>query len=236
MPQLHVPAASLRAPATANLVRVLQHDRNLIRAVDAKTLVAILRSSEDVNMVSLLTKTTIHHSIRVQSRCMQALQGCPITAPEWAALAEPRLVGGVRLIRMLQWLDSTHIAKVSSAPLDGCHRHRRGHALWHDPPPGPRPCPGQPPTAQVRRRRAPLASPHTRSLLCFCSRPPAEMARQQPRSAALHCVNDFLWMLSPRLPPPALRPHGIRIPTHSRADMRRNSGGHSDVPPVLPAL
>lgn len=91
----------------------MQHDRNLTRAVDAKTLVAILRSCEDVNMVSLLTKTTMHHSIRVQSRCMQALQGCPITAPEWAALAQPRLVVGVRLVRMLQWLDSTHIAKVS---------------------------------------------------------------------------------------------------------------------------
>lgn len=89
----------------------MQHDRNLNRPVDVRALVAILRTCGDVNMISLLTKTTMHHSTRVQSRCMQSRAGCPISAREWAALAQPRVVRGVRLVRMLQWLDSTHIAK-----------------------------------------------------------------------------------------------------------------------------
>lgn len=90
----------------------MQHDRNLFRPVDVVALAAILRSHTDVNMISLLTKTTMHHCTRVQSRCTQSLQGCPVTVAEWAELARPRTVGGMRLIRMLQWLDSTHIAKV----------------------------------------------------------------------------------------------------------------------------
>eukprot|EP00892_Ulva_mutabilis_P004240 jgi/Ulvmu1/2188/UM013_0034.1 len=94
------------------LVMVIQHDRNLNRPVDIGGLVAVLRTRTDVNMISLLTKTTMHHATRVQSRCTQSQHGCPVTLAEWTALAQPHHIGSVRLIRMLQWLDSTHIAKV----------------------------------------------------------------------------------------------------------------------------
>ena len=36
-----------------------------------------------------------------------------LTDEEWQALQQPHWKGGLRLVPMLQWLDSTHIAKVS---------------------------------------------------------------------------------------------------------------------------
>jgi hypothetical protein len=50
-----------------------------------------------------------------ERRCQQMvdkLSGCRVTPEEWQALQDPCWKGSLRLIPMLQWLDSTHVAKV----------------------------------------------------------------------------------------------------------------------------
>lgn len=89
-----------------------QHDRTFMRPLDLAAVLATLRAAADVQMVSLLTRSTMRHVDRVRSRTSRPGVPSVLKPSDWSALAEPRIVAGVRLVRLLQWLDSTHLARV----------------------------------------------------------------------------------------------------------------------------
>lgn len=57
---------------------MVQHDRTFTREVPAAAVVGVLEGSEDVNMVSFLTRSTMHHVMRVQSRHAQKSSRCTV--------------------------------------------------------------------------------------------------------------------------------------------------------------
>jgi hypothetical protein len=89
-----------------------QHDRTFLREVDLNGAVAALLREPDIAMISFLTASTIGHAKRIRGRCAEAQQRCVMQPTDWAWCSTAREVAGLRLVPMLQWLDSTHIAKV----------------------------------------------------------------------------------------------------------------------------
>jgi hypothetical protein len=83
-----------------------------MRQVDVCAALNAMAVAPDVQMLSLLTRTTVGHTARIRSRTQQAGAPSVLTSVDWQSLAEPRHVNGLRLVRLLQWLDSTHIARV----------------------------------------------------------------------------------------------------------------------------
>ena len=86
-----------------------------MREADLRGVIEAVRTQPDVNMAGFLTASTMRHALRMQSRDSGAQQQSTMRKADWEWAETPRLVGGVRLLPMLQWLDSTHVAKVSCA-------------------------------------------------------------------------------------------------------------------------
>ena len=116
----HCIAASLKfSPAFAYLMTtsILQHDRTFVRDVPVCQLVEALQSSDDINMVSLLTRSTMRHLEKTESRCTNACGSTALCAADWQQLQQPRWERGLRMLPLLQWMDSTHVAKVPIASM-----------------------------------------------------------------------------------------------------------------------
>lgn len=89
-----------------------------MRAVDLRAVATVLLSEPDISMVSFLMASTLGHAKRIRGRCAQAQKCSVMTPADWDWCSSVRTVAGVPLVPMLQWLDSTHVAKVWEFLLD----------------------------------------------------------------------------------------------------------------------
>ena len=88
----------------------MQHDRTFMRHVPVQQCLDALRMGSSVNMISMLTSSTANHAERVCARL--ASTGFKLCDRDLQQLSTPKHVCGLRLLPMLQWLDSTHLAQV----------------------------------------------------------------------------------------------------------------------------
>jgi hypothetical protein len=83
-----------------------------MRFVDVNVLVGALQNAPDINMISLLTKSTTRHVERMKGRFASSTAANVMKLEDWQFFECPRMVCGVRLVPMMQWLDTTHLARV----------------------------------------------------------------------------------------------------------------------------
>eukprot|EP00668_Euglena_longa_P045899 GGOE01061582.1.p1 GENE.GGOE01061582.1~~GGOE01061582.1.p1 ORF type:complete len:334 (+),score=92.96 GGOE01061582.1:121-1122(+) len=83
---------------------VVQHDRKLAKAVDVQAIVDVLESTPAIKYVGLTIVQTLGHLHKMRSRFPRHQLDM-----SWCS---PQQVGGVTLIPLLQWYDSTHLTTV----------------------------------------------------------------------------------------------------------------------------
>jgi hypothetical protein len=116
------------------VVEHLQHDRTLMREVPGSGLIQAMEADASINMISLLTKSTMHHAARVRGRLAQIGSADVLTQQDWEHLTSAKHVCRLRFLPLMQWLDSTHLARVRST-ISGMfmrcrHTHRVSHVLF----------------------------------------------------------------------------------------------------------
>lgn len=82
-----------------NYVMIIQHDRYLTTSFGVKTCLQILSSNENIEYIGLSTHKSIRHA--------------EITQSKYNINLEPIIFNNIKLVPLIFWYDSTHIASVS---------------------------------------------------------------------------------------------------------------------------